>query len=313
MRLSLHICVQKTFISLFGGIGGFDLALTDRGWECLNYVEIDSYACEIYNKNFGTSYAPQDIKKIHELPKHTLLCAGFPCQAFSTAGMRRGFADARGTLFFEIVRLVRRCRPKILVLENVKGLLNHEEGFTFKVILRELDGVGYDVEWQVLNSKDFGVPQNRERIYIVGHLREGCRRQVFPFEGSSSSDAQDRRLPIERVYYSRNQHSRIYGTGGISPTIQTGTIPVVLVAQNPFTMVFHYPDPERRYLSNLSMRKLTPVECERLQGFPDGWTEGVSDTQRYKQLGNAVTVPVIEALVSRIERAYGLRLEKVSK
>lgn len=306
MRLSPHISVEKTFTSLFGGIGGFDLALIRRGWKCLNYVEIDSYACQTYNKNFGTDYVPQDIKRIHELDKHTLLCAGFPCQAFSTAGLKAGFSDPRGTLFFEIVRLVRKGKPKILLLENVKGLLNHENGFTFKIILRKLDELGYDVEWQLLNSKDFGVPQNRERVYIIGHLRGSCRKQVFPIAGSNVEDIGDWKLPIERIYYSRRQHNRVYGLHGISPTIQTGTIPVILLEQNPCTKVFRKRDSERSFLSSLPMRRLTPLECERLQGFPDGWTEGVSDTQRYKQLGNSVTVPVVETIIERIEHEYFL-------
>jgi len=172
------------FIDLFGGIGGFRLGLqkaSDR-FECVWYNDNNKYAVKIYNKRFGEKYEAKDIRKIktEEIPDFDMLCAGFPCQSFSIAGRRKGFADTRGTLFFEIARIIKHKRPKYLLLENVKGLLNHDQGETFRTILRTLDELGYDVEWQVLNSKYFGVPQNRERVFIIGYLGRERRKKIFP-------------------------------------------------------------------------------------------------------------------------------------
>jgi len=172
------------FIDLFGGIGGFRLGLekaSDR-FECVWYNDNNKYAVQIYNKRFGENHEPKDIRKIktEEIPDFDMLCAGFPCQSFSIAGRRKGFADTRGTLFFEIARIAKGKQPKYLLLENVKGLLSHEQGETFRTILRTLDELGYDAEWQVLNSKYFGVPQNRERVFIIGHLRGESSKQIFP-------------------------------------------------------------------------------------------------------------------------------------
>jgi len=177
---------NKTFISLFGGIGGFDLALIRNGWKCEGYYEIDKYATSVYNKNFGTKYKPTDITTVNakDIPDHDLLVGGFPCQSFSIAGKRKGFMDTRGTLFFDIARIVKEKRPKNILLENVKGLLNHDKGNTFKTILQTFDELGYNVEWQVCNSKNY-VPQNRERVFIIGHSRKKCSGKVFPFRENS--------------------------------------------------------------------------------------------------------------------------------
>jgi len=172
------------YFSMFSGIGGFELAI----WrahpfaECVGYSELDKYAIQIYekqfdHKNFGdaTTLDPKSI------PQFDLLVGGFPCQSFSIAGRRGGFADTRGTLFFDISRVLHERRPEHFILENVKGLLSHDTGKTFRTIITTLAELGYSVEWQVLNSKNFGVPQNRERVFIVGHLRTDCGGQVFPF------------------------------------------------------------------------------------------------------------------------------------
>lgn len=235
---------------------------------CVGYSEIDKYADQIYQKHFGgKNYG--DATKINagELPDFDLLVGGFPCQAFSVAGKRAGFNDTRGTLFFDIARICAEKRPRHLVLENVKGLLSHDSGKTFQTILGVLSDLGYRVEWQVLNSKDFGVPQNRERIYFVGHLRGECSGQVFPITSTN------------RTY---NKKLERYATG----TIKTRAGD----SQNDNTFVATDTKEPR-------IRRLTPLECERLQGFPDGWTEGLSDTQRYKTLGNAITVNVVEAVM----------------
>jgi len=358
------------FIDLFGGVGGFSLGLErannqkgeylpkwrrsrpsserqgnipnsktreaggngSSSYRCVGYYEIDKYAVQTYNKNFGTQHRPTDITKLKEseIPPHDLICAGFPCQSFSIAGKRRGFKDTRGTLFFEICRIAKHHRTPYLLLENVKGLLNHDEGDTFETILRTLDELGYYAEWQVLNSKNFGVPQNRERVFIIGHLRGEPRPKVFPItEGDTGNNETQREAQREGAWI-RNNHpqyantlSKGYYKGGCghqmihnvyggfnegirefedcSPTIRTpkggGHLPMVAQAIQTDGYLrqgssFGTDKPQ----SARNIRRLTPIECERLQGFPDNWTAGVSDTQRYKQMGNAVTVNVIEAI-----------------
>jgi len=224
---------------------------------------------------------------VREISEHDLICSGFPCQSFSIAGKRRGFEDTRGTLFFEICRIAEFHRPKYLFLENVKGLLNHEEGRTFGTILNSLQDLGYGVEWQVLNSKDFGVPQNRERVFIIGHLGGFSGQQVFPVRGKEG-------IALKRIVEvtgqtpsgRSRQGDRLWSVNGASPTIMANlehTIPKILSEETEM------------------IRYLTPIECERLQGFPDGWTEGILDTQRYKLLGNAVTVNVIESIINNFK------------
>lgn len=270
----------------------------------------------------GTSHCidSRDIREVEssDIPDHDLLVAGFPCQAFSIAGKRLGFEDTRGTLFFEIARILRDKRPRYFLLENVKGLLSHDNGKTFQTILGILTDLGYEYQWQVLNSKNFGVPQNRERVFIVGYFGRQPRSKIFPFAENGRKDAFANptvRTPKNSItstitiHYTKNQHGSQYVAeehkkdryilhniyGGFkedkprefrdySPTIRTpkggGHIPNVV--------------------EGISIRRLTPVECERLQGFPDGWTEGVSDTQRYKLLGNAVTTTVVTEIGKRI-------------
>lgn len=167
--------------SLFSGIGCFDLALTKKGFTVVGACEIDRYARQVYAEHFPGIKIWEDATKVipSELPQFDLLCAGFPCQSFSIAGKQGGFSDTRGTLFFEIARIAKEKRPKILLLENVARLLTHDKGQTFRTILLTLDELGYDVEWQVLDSRYF-VPQSRKRIYIIGHLRGESTRKIFP-------------------------------------------------------------------------------------------------------------------------------------
>ena len=168
------------FFDLFCGVGGFRLGMEANGNVCIGSCEIDKYARQTYAKNFGHEPEYKDVREINpgELEDFDCLCAGFPCQAFSIAGKRRGFDDTRGTLFFEIMRIAREKQPSILFLENVKGLLSHDKGETFRTIIESMDELGYDVEWQVLDSANW-VPQHRERIFIIGHLRGKSRSQVF--------------------------------------------------------------------------------------------------------------------------------------
>ena len=184
------------FLDLFAGIGGFRLGMESAGHECIGFCEIDKFARASYKAIHNTKGEIElhDItavsdESIRGLGSVDIICGGFPCQAFSIAGHRRGFEDTRGTLFFEIARFASILRHKYLFLENVRGLLNHDGGATFETIIRTLDELGYDVEWQVLNSKNFGVPQNRERVFVIGHLRGGSGRKIFPLSGDGAAIA----------------------------------------------------------------------------------------------------------------------------
>src|SRR5699024_3042067 len=185
------------FLDLFAGIGGFRLGMEQAGHKCIGYVEFDKFARQSYQAMHDTKgewtahditrVTDDDIRQLRDRGRIDIICGGFSCQAFSIAGKRKGFDDTRGTLFFEIARFANIIRPRYLFLENVKGLLNHDNGNTFETILGALDELGYDVEWDLLNSKDFGVPQNRERVFVVGHLRNERGRKVFPVGGNNQA------------------------------------------------------------------------------------------------------------------------------
>ncbi|MGC7931269.1 DNA cytosine methyltransferase [Lysinibacillus sp. VIII_CA] len=217
------------FLDLFAGVGGFRFGMEAAGHECVGFVEIDKYARKSYEAIHNTkgewtahditSVTDDDIRGLRDRGPIDIICGGFPCQAFSVAGKRKGFDDTRGTLFFEIARFANIIRPQYLFLENVKGLLNHDGGITFEVILRTLDELGYDAEWQVLNSKDFGVPQNRERVFIIGHLRGRSTRKVFPIRGTSS-EANSIDIIAHRKGYRRN--TQVFNPTGITETLDTG-------------------------------------------------------------------------------------------
>lgn len=328
-----------TYISLFAGIGGFDLALSRHGHECVWANEWDKYASFLYARNLG-EIDTRDITTIptSEIPDHDLLVGGFPCQAFSIAGKRRGFAETRGTLFFEIARILKDKQPKYFILENVKGLLSHDEGRTFRTIITTLTDLGYDLQWQVLNSKNFGVPQNRERVFIVGNLRGEPRPQIFPVSGEVQEATQSRDMAgtLQADYWKRDR------TGGY--VIEAERYKALTEARTEEAKAIRRKmreqgkdwSPRRGKETKLRedgmmntltanksvdqlisdeavVRLLTPTECERLQGFPDGWTEGVSDTQRYKCLGNAVTVNVVEYIVSRLNTSQPQTLSTESQ
>ena len=450
------------YFDMFSGIGGFTLGIQQayeelynlrsneladskrpkklygskdklQQWECVGYSETDKYAIQIYEKHFKhKNYGDCTTINAKEIPDHDLLVGGFPCQAFSIAGKRKGFNDTRGTLFFDIARILEKKRPRYLLLENVKGLLSHDEGNTFKTILSTITELGYDLQWQVLNSKNFGVPQNRERVFIVGHLRGTSRPKVFPFEEDVQSlitkggeqkanavvsrtlTATDAKMHLDGNYIKqvkpvltpdrkeKRQNGRRIKEDGepmftltgqdkhgvmivdkvvgkvtvrknivniekLKKTLKEHRKPVREIADKlnvKKTTVEHWfrsdscfsiPEAEiwfklkklleiktdefdkpitefeirdnkfdmanRVYQKEgisptrttntggqqhsivndgYSIRRLTPTECERLQGFPDGWTKFVSDTQRYKTLGNAVTVNVIKEIMKRL-------------
>ena len=207
------------FLDLFAGIGGFRLGMESAGHECVGFCEIDKFARASYQAIHDTKGELElhDITTVSDefirgIGRVDIICGGFPCQAFSIAGNRRGFEDTRGTLFFEIARFASILRPKYLFLENVKGLLNHENGITFETIVSTLDELGYNVEWQVLNSKDFGVPQNRERVFIIGHLRGECTRRVFPLSKSGQQVASIKEQYSNTITtrYGNSQGARAY-------------------------------------------------------------------------------------------------------
>lgn len=220
------------FLDLFAGIGGFRLGMESAGHECIGFCEIDKFARTSYKAIHDTTGEVEmhDITTISDefiwgIGSVDVICGGFPCQAFSIAGKRKGFEDTRGTLFFEIARFASILRPRYLFLENVKGLLNHEGGATFETILRALDELGYDVEWQVLNSKDY-VPQNRERVFIIGHLRGERTRKVFPLEKKNGTTAKNNIKPINNSKKTRellnfDSTNRFYDVNGISPCLNT--------------------------------------------------------------------------------------------
>ena len=405
---------------------------------CVGFSEINKYAIQIYQKQFPKHKNYGDATNINtnELPDFDLLVGGFPCQAFSVAGKRKGFDDTRGTLFFEIARIVKAKRPKTLLLENVKGLLSHNKGETFRVILQTLDELGYHTEWMVLNSKFFGVPQNRERVFIIGSLRGRSRPEILPFRESSKNTLGERKIspcldasyykgtspshakqgrprpyvvamrgrnpsnPSDRTTGSHTEQRLEPNSQGISNTLSSVTKDNLVMENNLNDEGLHtygkesklddrtlesqkelwvkkrsmcglqdgeenrHSSQERRLarqqerksrgnmsqlslsnsqsnkdlhirelqqqekkirllreaqseiqkvgesqngkkqsiLSSARIRRLTCLECERLQSFPDNWTaegtEGkISDTQRYKCLGNAVTVNVIRELM----------------
>lgn len=286
------------FLDLFAGIGGFRLGMESAGHECVGFCEIDKFARKSYKAIHDTrgEIELHDIttvsdESIRRIGRVDIICGGFPCQAFSIAGARRGFKDTRGTLFFEIARFAAILKPKYLFLENVKGLLNHDRGNTFKTIIRALDELGYDLEWQLFNSKHFGVPQNRERCYIIGHLRRASGRKIFPIveTRSDKSIIQLGNIKKTESFGGNPQCGRIYSIDGLSPCLNT----------------MQGGQREPKIFINDRVRKLTPRECWRLQGFPD-WAfdkaqEVNSNSQLYKQAGNSVTVNVIATIAKEFE------------
>ena len=414
-------------LDLFSGIGGFHLGLEQAGFkfDWVGFSEIDKFAINQYKRRFpdATELGSVTDVQCNDLPKNIdILCGGFPCQSFSIAGFRKGFDDTRGTLFFEIARILRHYKESgnpipYFILENVKGLLNHDDGRTFATIYGVLTDLDYSVECQLLNTRWF-LPQNRERIYIVGHLRGGGRPKIFPIgkdggenkksrkkNGVSISAAPSREYGWKDVsptlcardykdpklvkvadfrtdegirirdngdapcltasHNSEDEPSRMQGLvikpvltpdrpkkrqngrrfkdegddmftltaqdqhgieilgnlkgegghechnvhdpKGIAPTVRHNHGKTTMVS--PTIRAEHHNTYDVHFVPEKSkIRRLTCVECERLQGFPDNWTEGQSDTQRYRQLGNAVSVPVVKEVGKKIKLLDDLRV-----
>ncbi len=306
-------------VSFFAGVGGIELGLEQTGeFETVYANEFDTFACKTYAANHPNTYL--DKRDIHvvrcsEIPECDLIVGGFPCQAFSIAGKQEGFNDYRGNLFFEMLRMIRAKKPRIVLFENVKNLINHGKGTTFKTILESLDEAGYYVKWQVLNSKDYNVPQNRERVYIVGFKdRDQCKRFNFPAPLKATKTIKDIIDFVgskEEKYYYRPGKQKCYpelrkgitssnsiyqwrrkyvreNKKGLVPTLTANmgmggnNVPLILA-------------------NNGDIRKLTPSECFYAQGYPKSFKlPDISDSQLYKQAGNSVTVPVINEIAKQL-------------
>jgi DNA (cytosine-5)-methyltransferase 1 len=365
------------FLDVFSGIGGFKIALENVGFEGIGFCDNDKHAVQLYiayhSKDNEVYY--DDVRTINtnQLPDFDILCAGFPCQSFSIAGKRRGFDDTRGTLFFEVARILSDKKPKYFILENVKGLLNHDSGRTFRTIIKVLTDLGYSVQWQVLNSKFFGVPQNRERVYIVGCLGTECIGKIFPLTGIAEENISEiRKHPLS---IKASQGDRVYETDGLSTCLTSnggglggktglyfinkprfdkykasnivetlkvgGDTPLMRIKNGTkkgydeatigdgINLAFPNSKTRRGRVGkkvsqtldthcnmgtiddDFRIRRLTPTECFRLQGFPDAMVQqarelGISDSQLYKMAGNAVTVNVAQAVAQKIwEVEYG--------
>lgn len=305
---------EFTFIDLFAGIGGIRIPFQELGGKCVFTSEWDKFAQKTYHVNFG-DIPNGDITKItnEEIPDFDVLLAGFPCQPFSQAGLKKGFSDTRGTLFFEIERIIKAKRPKAFLLENVKQLRGHDKGRTLKVILEHLDDLDYQVTYDVLRAADFGVPQNRERIYIVGFNRSyyGIDKEYkFSFPepthqktrlGDILEENVDEKYTISQKLYEghirrKAEHQKKGNGFGFSlfnaDSEYTNTISARYYKDGSEILIDQGPD--------IPPRKLTPRECAGLQGFPDSFIIPVSDTQAYKQFGNSVAVPVIRAIAKRV-------------
>lgn len=311
------------FIDLFCGLGGFRLAFEKIDGECMFSSDINKSVQKTYALNFG-EIPHGDITKIDacDIPDHDILCAGFPCQPFSIAGRRLGFKDTRGTLFFEVARILKEKKPLGFILENVKGLTNHDEGYTLEVILNTLDEIGYNYKYAVLNAKDYNVPQNRERWYCVGFRKDYTAKiddfnfpkkielkrklsdiieQEINTTGYIISETCERNIKkfVEKKSIEVTPHTLAYDIrpsrchfikGDISNCLTAkmgtgGSNVAVVVAQN---------------------RKLTERECLRIMGFPDDYKIG-KGYQAYKQIGNSVVVPVICKLAEELVDIAGLK------
>jgi DNA (cytosine-5)-methyltransferase 1 len=329
------------FIDLFAGVGGFHLAFEKWGNECVFASEIEPHCQKVYQRNFGMLPAG-DITKIDakDIPNFDILCAGFPCQPFSYAGRLEGFEDkTRGTLFFDILRILKEKKPKMFLLENVKGLKSHQKGQTLNTIISCLEDVGYTVYWKVIDSHDFGVPQKRERWYCVGF----DKKISFDFPKGTNNkttlrdivdvDLDDKKLKLSDFEMERIKHHfessdiRVkHDNSKYAPNTKKGKYGVYSYLKPDNTLRFHIGDvaktqiQEAYYCSLDSVapaiivarepklwdlgRRLSVDECRKLQGFPDWFVLDESEIQAKKQMGNSVAVPVVEAIAKSMLDAY---------
>jgi len=313
-----------TFIDLFAGIGGFRIALQNLGGKCVFSSEIDKYAQQTYEANFGEK--PFGDITLEETKSHIpktfdILCGGFPCQAFSIAGNRKGFEDTRGTLFFEIAEIARRHTPKVIFLENVKNLLTHDEWNTFRVIQETLQDLGYNVKYKILNASHFWLPQNRERVYIVA-LRKNIKANFsFPLPTHIPISLEEILEKIPNISPIHRDDVKIYKEISNEYTLfdmlHTPNKPLQIGKVNKggqWERIYH---PKGHaitlsaygwwvgaktglYYINHQIRRLTPRECARAQGFPDIFLLNPSQSQCYKQFGNSVALVLIQTIGKNI-------------
>jgi DNA (cytosine-5)-methyltransferase 1 len=303
----LFIMEEIKFIDLFCGIGGFRQAMDDVCCEnnlisnCVFSSDIDDACRYSYEENFG-EYPAGDITKIDEkdIPDHDILFAGFPCQPFSIMGQRKGFEDIRGTLFFDIARILKEKQPKAFILENVKQLVGHDKGQTLKVILNTLKKLGYHVQYAVLNALDYGLPQKRERIIIVGHKQPILfsfpppKRPFKPLSEILEKNVDKKHYVSEYILQKRqSKHKSAYKLS-IWHENKSGNI-----CSYPYSCALRS-GASYNYLLVNGGRRLTPREMFRLQGFPDSYEIVVNDSQARKQAGNAVPVNLVKAVILRL-------------
>ncbi len=305
-------------ISFFAGVGGIDLGFSKAGVECIWANEIDAYAAQTYRANFSNTLVVNDIRHVplEDIPHADVLLAGFPCQAFSVAGYRHGFNDERGNVFFDLMRIIEDKLPPVVFLENVKNLLGHDKGKTFRIILEALESNGYHVKYKVMNASDYGnIPQNRERIYIVAFQdRNQYHEFKFPEKQRRTKELGlfvDYNKKVDKKYYYTQQRCgfyreleenvrkedtvyqwrRVYVRENKSNLCPTLTANMGTGGHNvPLIKTKH------------GIRKLTPRECFNLQGYPQSFIlpENLSNTRLYKQAGNSVVISVVECIARQI-------------
>lgn len=319
------------FIDLFCGVGGIRIGMESQGFECVMSSDINIECQRTYKENFN-ELPLGDITQIDEkeIPDHEILCAGFPCQPFSISGKQKGFEDTRGTLFFEICRIIQEKKPKVIFLENVKHLVHHNQGHTLEVILNKLEDLGYKVSWKVLNGSDFGVPQNRERIIIIGSKTEkfdfnkiktiprGKLLDFLDVDGNFEYLAPEeytlleetKQQPISGLIFAGYRNKSIRKVG-----VRPGTEHLSRVHKQPNRIYsvhgIHPTLPSQetsgRYFiltEDNRVRKLTLNECWRIMGFPKNYKKISAVGEQYKQLGNSVCVPMISAVAEEINNQF---------
>ena len=306
-------------LDLFSGVGGFSLGLREAGvqvgWH--GFSDIDKYANTVFKERFPDAEELGSIEHIDidSLPRIDIVTFGFPCQDLSIAGRRKGFDGSRSSLFFKAIEIIERKKPKYFVFENVKGFYSSNAGKDFTTALQTVADIGYDGGWQLLNTRWF-LPQNRERIYFVGHIRGECRPKIFPVREipREASELQGQYTNTITARYRADAQGSFIIESKLDA--QKGGLNQIVVIGKDSEATRVYDTSCARTIKNgggmgaktglyevqSAIRRLTPTECERLQGFPDGWTEGQSDTQRYKQMGNAVSVPVVKSIMEKLYR-----------
>lgn len=296
-------------VSLFSGIGGLDLGFINQGFDLIYANDNDKFAVQTYRANYKHEIIESDIEDVdpNEIPEHDILIGGFPCQPFSLMGKERGFEDTRGTLFFNIVEIIKfhienKIPPKVIVLENVRRLLTHDKGNTFSVIKSTLEDLGYKIFYKVLNSADYGVPQTRNRIFLVCFYNHQAK---FEFPETIKLDKTLHDILEQKVDEKYFLSERIIPTilaHGSKNYYSKSEIDLDIARPLCATMhKMHRANQDNYVTQDGRIRRLTPREAARLQGFPDDFVFPVSDTQAYRQCGNAVTVNVAEAIAKEIK------------